>query len=76
MRKNKILIISECYPNKKSPQYGIFIYQQTEAIKSLGFICDVVVPYRNTKNTSLVKMRCPLNEEEYFEFGYHCFRYD
>ncbi len=39
-----ILIVSECYPTAEAPQYGIFIKQQAEELRALGYTFDVLIP--------------------------------
>lgn len=50
----KILVISECYPSEKQPQYSVFIKQQLDELRNLGYIVDVLVPIRSKIKERLI----------------------
>lgn len=70
----KILVISECYPSKEKPQYGIFIKQQNNEMQKLGHNVDIIVPFRHTLNTDLQKEIS--NIGLIYKVGYKTVRYD
>lgn len=50
----RILFVSECYPVKDKPQYGIFIKQQENALRELGHEVEVLVPALTGKDTTVI----------------------
>ena len=51
----RILFVSECYPTREAPQYGIFIQQQAQALEALGNTVDVLIPQRSNRNGDMEK---------------------
>ena len=49
----RILTISEVYPSAEKPQYGVFIKQQMDELKHLGYEVDVLMPLRSSCNGNL-----------------------
>ena len=50
-----ILTISEVYPSKEKPQYGVFIKQQVDELKCLGYDVDVLMPMRGGRNGDIIE---------------------
>lgn len=69
----KILTISEVYPDKSKPQYGVFIEQQVEQLKILNNEIDVLIPFSSLKNGE-IKESC-WNGTKIYSIGYHTDRY-
>jgi len=46
----RVLHITNCYPNKKNPIFGIFIKEQIESLKQNGVYCDVFYINARYKN--------------------------
>ncbi|MHB8131518.1 MAG: glycosyltransferase family 4 protein [Mobilitalea sp.] len=40
----KVLFVSSAYPNENLPQYCIFLEQQAQALKDLGYHIDILIP--------------------------------
>lgn len=40
----KVLVLTTCYPRRKSPNHGIFIHRQVRALADLGVDCQVLQP--------------------------------
>ena len=59
----RILFVSECYPSREAPQYGIFIQQQARALEVLGNTVDVLVPRRGKRNGKLDGQRSAMTIE-------------
>ena len=49
----KILTISEVYPDKNKPQYGVFIEQQVEELEKLGNQIDILMPCSSKINGTI-----------------------
>ena len=69
-----ILTISEVYPSKNSPQYGIFIKQQMDELKGFGHKIDVLMPTRGNSNTAVVETA--FDGIRVFSVGYRVNRYE
>lgn len=67
----RILFVSECYPAKDKPQYGIFIKQQEQALRELGHEVDVLVPALTGRDTVAT-----LREPGVYDLQYRNIRYD
>lgn len=52
----KILVITECYPSQKQPQYSVFIKQQLDELRKLGCRADVLVPIKGEKHGEVKKI--------------------
>ena len=50
-----ILTISEVYPSKDKPQYGVFIKQQIDELKKIGHCIDILMPIRSNKNGEIIE---------------------
>ena len=73
----KILILSECYPERERPQYGIFIKQQAEELKKRGHEIEVLIPYRSQKHDKIHRIDAIGSDQEIvYRMGYTALRYD
>ena len=70
----RILTISEVYPSKDKPQYGVFIKQQMDELKKLGHEIDVLMPSRGNSNTTI--METSFDGIKVFSVGYRVIRYE
>ena len=67
----RILFVSQCYPSPDSPQYGIFIKQQENALRELGHEVDVLMPAPTGKDGQVQQ-----REDGTYTLTYRTLRYD
>lgn len=67
----RILFVSQCYPSPDSPQYGIFIKQQENALRELGHQVDVLMPAPTGKDGQVQQ-----REDGTYTLTYRTLRYD
>lgn len=72
----RILILSECYPEKEKPQYGIFIKQQADELRKRGHEIEVLIPRRAKKHEKTHRIDAAGSDEVVYQMGYTSFRYD
>lgn len=64
-----------CYPSLEFPQYCIFLEQQARALISLGNKVDILVPFSDKSNQSILK-RQKINDLNVYRLSYCTFRYN
>lgn len=60
MKKDRILIVSNMYPSKKYPHYGVFVQHSMEVLKNVGYSIELCVMTK--QDGKLAKLK------EYFKF--------
>ena len=70
----RILTISEVYPSAEKPQYGVFIKQQVDELKKLGYNVDVLMPTRSKTNGKLAAI--DFENTKVYSIAYRVIRYE
>ena len=70
----RILTVSEVYPSADKPQYGVFIKQQMDELKHLGYKVDILMPIRSAHNSNISET-C-FEDTRVYSVGYRVIRYE